>query len=96
MLLRSKINLIFQKDANVIELEKKSFEWWAELAMIYIFLAQVVPELQAVKCEIMETKKCPLRRHILAPPEGLRALELPRVNAKNTGASAKETPRGFL
>ena len=26
------------------------------------------------------TRKCPLRGHILAPPEGLRAVEVPRVN----------------
>ena len=26
------------------------------------------------------TRKCPLRRHILAPPEGLRAPEVPGVN----------------
>ena len=26
------------------------------------------------------TRKCPLRGHILAPPEGLRAPELPGVN----------------
>ena len=26
------------------------------------------------------TRKCPLLGHILAPPEGLRALEVPRVN----------------
>ena len=36
-------------------------------------MANVIPHLAS-------TRKSPLRGHILAPPEGLRALELPVVN----------------
>ena len=36
--------------------------------------------LKIIEQILILTRKCPLRGHILAPPEGLRALELPGVN----------------
>ena len=41
------------------------------------------------------TRKCPLRGHILAPPEELRVLELPGVNPGVDPRSQGVIPRRF-
>ena len=44
--------------------------------LFWIFLYETFPFWFIYLC----TRKCPLRGHILAPPEGLRGLGLPGVN----------------
>ena len=41
------------------------------------------------------TRKCPLRGHILAPPEGLRTPELPGVNPGIDPGSQGVIPKRF-
>ena len=45
--------------------------------------------------KICNTRKCPLRGHILAPPEGLRAPGLPGVNPGGRPRAQGVIPRRF-
>ena len=48
--------------------------------MIIVIVIVVIITMILVGIIILITRKCPLRRHILAPPDGLRGLGLPGVN----------------
>ncbi len=56
--------LVAMKDA-MMEVTRDNICRWSRLLQSFTFLV---------------TRKCPLRGHILAPPEGLRAPEVPGVN----------------
>ena len=53
------------------------------------------PLISLPSITILSTRKCPLRRHILAPPEGLRAPNLPWVNPGANPGSQGVIPRWF-
>ena len=62
----------FQKSPFLLS-KFKSFKNWNNLM-------QLNRNFEIIISILYLTRKCPLRGHILAPPEGLRAPELPGIN----------------